>query len=159
MTVATMDAGGDFRIGSVVNRAWGILSANFLFFFAVTFIVALPNLLFLMGQTQPPAFRWGLVIAVFAGLILNTIGQAIILFGAFQQLRGQSVQTGEALQRALARFLPLIGLAILYSLGIAIGFVLLVVPGFILLVRWAVVVPACIVPQARRDRSVPGVCR
>ena len=45
----------------------------------------------------------------------------------------------------MARFLPLVGLGILYGLGVGIGFVLLIVPGLILLARWAVVIPACLV--------------
>jgi Membrane domain of glycerophosphoryl diester phosphodiesterase len=157
MTAAVLDTGGNFRVGSVMSRAWEICSANFGFFFAITFVVALPNLVFLMGQNQPGNLGWIFAVTIFGGLILNTIGQAVLLFGAFQQLRGRPVQPAEALQRALARFLPLIGLGFLYGFGIGLGMVLLLVPGLFLLVRWSVVVPACVVedlsPTASMRRS------
>jgi hypothetical protein len=162
MTVASQTAGTDFRIGDVAGRAFSISLANFPFFFAITFVVALPNLLFLLNQSQPgnvaaAGIGWRLAVSLIAVMILSQIGQAIIVFGAFQQLRGLPLRPGEALQRALARFFPLIGLAILYSLGIALGTMLLIVPGVILLVMWAVVVPVCVLeglgPVASMGRS------
>jgi hypothetical protein len=97
------------------------------------------------------------VFVLFAGLFLNTIGQAVMLYGAFQKLRGQPVQMGEAFQRALSRFFPLIGLGILSALGIGLGAMLLLVPGIILMVMWSVVVAACVVeglgPTASMARS------
>ena len=135
------------RVGTVFNRAWEILAPNFALFFGVTFVVALPNLLLLLNPPGSPNLGWSAFIAIFGGLILNTIGQAVILFGAFQYLRGQPVQLGEAFQRGLARFLPILGLALLYGLGIMLGAMLLVVPGLILLVMWAVAVPSCVVEE------------
>jgi len=163
MTAATMRQEGEFRIGNVINRAWGVLFANFLFFFCIAFVVALPNLLLLGPQVMQPgrpaamAVGWTFGIAIVLGLVLHTLGQAVILFGAFQHLCGQPVQPGEAIQRALSRFFPLVGLAILYTIGITLGFMLLIVPGFMLMVRWAITVPACVVeklgPVASMGRS------
>jgi hypothetical protein len=156
MTAASYDAGRDFRVGNVFSRAWQIFTANFIFFFIVTFIVALPNLVLTAGR-DPSTLGWGLAIAIILGVVLNTVGQAVLLYAAFQYLRGHTVQPGEALQLGLSRFLPLLGLAILYGLGLALGFVLLVVPFFFLIVMWAVVVPACVVeglgPIASMSRS------
>jgi hypothetical protein len=151
MSYASPAVGGEFRIGNVLNRAFQICVGNFPFFFIITLIVALPNLLIQMNKPvpgEPPemgSFFSILAISVLLGIVLNTIGEAVILYGAFQRLRGQPLQPSEAFQRAIARFLPLLGLAILYALAIMVGFVLLVVPGLILLVMWAVVVPACLV--------------
>jgi hypothetical protein len=160
---AAPSAGGDFRIGSVLNRAFEICVANFPFFLIVTLVVALPNLLIQLNKpvadqsTGVGSFFILLAVSVLVGIVLNTVGEAVILLGAFQRLRGQPLDPAAALQRALTRFFPLLGLGFLYAIAIMIGFVLLVVPGVILIVMWAVVVPACLVeglgPIASMSRS------
>src|SRR4030088_3375702 len=126
MTVASMDAGRSFRIGKVLGRAFESLIANFVFFLSITLIVALPNLLFELRpeMVETTLFQQGGYAIVFLlGIVRNTIGQAVILFGAFQRLRGQPLQVGEAVQKVLARIFPLLGLAILSSLAVGLGLV------------------------------------
>jgi len=165
---------GEFRIGHVISSAWKVLTDNFLFSFLVavltpgaSFLIFLiflyPMMLapisdggyfdvsmrFVMRFASPYMFFKLLTTIPFVGyLALSTIGQAIIVAGAFQYLRGQSVRPGEAFRQALTRFLPLLGLAVLYSLGVSLGFLLWIVPGWILLTLWAIAVPACVVERA-----------
>jgi hypothetical protein len=168
MSDASINAGGDFRVGDVLSRAWNIFSGNLAFFLGITSLIYLAIIVavggfvaifFLAGASADVGWLAGIGIflAVILFLSLNTIAEAVLLFGAFQVLRGQSIRVGEALQRAFARFFPLIGLGILWSLGIMIGMVLLIVPGVILLCMWAVAVPACVVeglgPTASMSRS------
>jgi hypothetical protein len=151
-----------------LSRAWRIFAANLAFFLGITLLIYLAIIVvvgacvaifFIAGAS--PDVGWLAAIGIFLGIVLflslNTIGEAVLLFGAFQVLRGQSIRVGEALQRAFARFFPLIGLGILWSVALMIGFLLLIVPGFILLCMWAVVVPACVVeglgPIASMSRS------
>jgi hypothetical protein len=146
MAVAAVNDGGHFRVGSILYRAFPLYGANFVPFFAVTFVAAVPNLLVLLpfaGLGMSPPTK--VLIAIEADLCLNTIGQAVILFGALQYLRGEPVLPGRALQRSLARVFPLLGLAILYSLGVLGGLLLLVVPGIVLAIMWAAALPACAV--------------
>jgi hypothetical protein len=154
MAIASIDAVGDFRVGKVLRRAWEILAANFIFFFIVTVIVALPIAALEidlhspgsgLGRSSP--FGWSFGIVLILGLILHTIGEAVLLFGAFQHLCGHQVRPIEALWRALARLFPLVGLGILSGLAIGLGAILLLVPGLILIVVWAVVVPVCVVER------------
>jgi len=145
MTDITAGRASDFRVGNVLNRAWEIMAPNFLPFFAVTFVVALPNLIFLLRDPRSGGFGWTFAVAIFSGMVLGVIGQAVILFGAFQQLRGEPVRIGEAFQKGLQRFLPIIGLGFLYALGIFFGALLLIIPGIMLMVRWSVALPACVV--------------
>jgi hypothetical protein len=156
MAVASISSGGNFRVGELLSRAWQVLAPNFVFFFFVSIIVALPNVALETGR-GPPALGWSLAIALIVAMILHTFGQAVMLFGAFQYLRGRQVRLAEALRRGLSRFFPLLGLGILYGLGVGFGTVLLLVPGLILLVMWAVVVPVCVVerlgPTASMSRS------
>jgi len=148
MSVASTNVGGDLRVGNVFGRAFEICGANALLFGAVMLVVSLPNVIFTLKMpTLEPSLAGGLlfVFGIVLGLFLSTLGEAVILFGAFQYLLGQPVVWGEVLQRSLARFFPIVGFAILYSIALFFGFVLLVVPGVILLVMWTVALPACVV--------------
>src|SRR3974377_2466013 len=88
MTIAAPGIGGDFRIGTVLNRAWEIFSTHFPFFFIISLILALPNAAFMSDDPESPGYALGMVMAVLVGLVLNVIGEAVILFAAFQRLRG-----------------------------------------------------------------------
>ena len=156
MTDMTIERDAEFRIGNVLTRAWQILGPNFLLFFCVTFVVALPNLIFLLRDPTTPNLTL-IFLSIFLTMVVNALGQAIILFQAFQYLRGRPVRIDAALQRALARFLPVVGAGLLYGLGIMFGLFLLVVPGLFLMTMWAVTVPVCVVeglgPVASLTRS------
>jgi hypothetical protein len=168
MAVASVNAGGDFRVGDVLGRAWRLFTGNILFFVAVPIVSYVIIFIAAMAFTLTFAFLgWasntlvmavvGIVLGVLLFVGLYMIGEAVVLLGAFQRLRGQPLRVAEALQRAFTRFFPLIALSILFGLGIMIGMMLLIVPGFFLLCMWAVVVPVCIVeglgPTASMSRS------
>jgi uncharacterized membrane protein len=157
MSVDSISVGGDFRVGDVLNRTWQVFTRNVGFFLGITFLVYLAIFLplgvlgaslALAGMGSDPS--WGLiaagiVLAVLLFVILNTVGQAVLLFGTFQRLRGQPLRVGEALRRAFARFFPLVGLGVLYTLGVGVAFLLLIIPSFFVFVMWLVAVPACVV--------------
>jgi hypothetical protein len=63
---------------------------------------------------------------------------------AMQDLHGQTVATDAMVKTALAKFLPLLGLAILLGLGVFAGCLLLIVPGVILALAWSVAFPALV---------------
>ena len=164
--------GGDFSVGDVLARSWNIFIGNIVFFLSVTLLIYLVigigigvivGLAFLLGVGG--GVEWLIGIGIFVAAIvvvllfvaLNTVGEAVLLLGAFQRLRGEPLRVNQALQRAFARFFPLLGLGILAGLAVMVGFVLVIVPGVILLVMWAVAVPACIVeglgPIESKSRS------
>ncbi len=156
MAVDSIPSHGVFRVGDVISRAWRLFTGNILFFAAVPFlsyvivfvaVMAFILVLALVGMASKmtAVAVVGVIVGSLLFIGLYMIGEAVVLLGAFQRLRGQPLRVGEALHRGFARFFPLIGLSILWGLGIMIGFVLLIVPGVILLCIWAVVVPACIV--------------
>jgi uncharacterized membrane protein len=142
-------APGEFRVGQVLNRSFTLLSRNFLLFFVVTAVAALPNVLISQSSgrnVSGATAAWagvGLVVTV----ILQMLSQAVVLYGAFQDMRGRPIDLGEALRVALSRLLPIIGVAICVSVGVFLGSLLLVVPGLILLTMWYVATPVCVVEQ------------
>jgi hypothetical protein len=162
MTDTARFAESDFRVGRVLNRTTAVLSRNFLTFFVVTAVAHLPAML-LFGQSSntaadtPFEIMRGLFL-VLGGLVLlivlSTLSQAIVLYGAFQNMRGRPVNLNESLQVGLRRFFPIVGLAILVSLAAGFAAIFLLVPGLILITMWFVATPVCVVEQLGPIRSM-----
>jgi hypothetical protein len=145
-------AENDFRIGRVFNRTISVLSRNFLMFFVVSAVANVPGALVVQSGTAPATATAGrvggmILLGSFLTMVLSTLSQAIVLYGAFQDMRGRPVSLNDSLKVGLRRFFPIVGLAILVALGIGFGLVLLIVPGLILLAMWYVSTPACVVEQ------------
>jgi uncharacterized membrane protein len=155
MTDTTAPTGREFRIGPIFTRSWSIYAANFVAFTLVAIVIALPHQLGGDAETVGGAVRS--FVAAIVGVILEFVGQAVILYGAFQAMRGRPVIIGDAVRRGFSRFLSIVGVSILVSLGVFVGLILFIIPGIILALRWSVALPACVVenlgPIAAMRRS------
>jgi hypothetical protein len=142
-------APGEFRVGQVLNRSFTLLSRNFLLFFVVTAVAALPNVLISQstGRNVSGATAAWVGLGAILTVVLQMLSQAVVLYGAFQDMRGRPIDLGEALRVALSRLLPIIGVAICVSIGVFVGSLLLIVPGLILMTMWYVATPVCVVEQ------------
>ena len=83
------------------------------------------------------------VIAVI-GLILAVVVYTGSIYGYLAVERGQPVPVGECFSDGLSRFLPGLGLLILWFLGVGLGWVLLMVPGLMLMTMWSAALPALV---------------
>jgi len=145
----------EFRVGRVLNRTSSVLSRNFLIFFVVTAVAHLPALLFFKSTTMSAnasgseiAVAFGMMIGgLLLMIVLSTLSQAIVLYGAFQNMRGREVSLSESLQVGLRRFFPIIGLAFLVTLLGMLAAIALIFPAFILFTMWFVATPVCVVEQ------------
>jgi hypothetical protein len=150
-TAATGDALShrEFRIGQVLSRAFNVFFKHIMTFTLIATGVVLPFVLLgALGSSAPPDQRGVMTLMAFVlYLFLAPLATAVILYGAFQHMRGHPVHLGESVSRGLARFLPLIGLMILQTLGVLLGSILLIIPGLILMVMWYVAVPVCVVER------------
>jgi hypothetical protein len=149
---ATSVRPGDFRLGSVISRSASMLRRRFLSFFVVGLIASWPILLQASmltaeaaDQRAPSYLLWLLFILVLL-MVFTTIGQAIVVHAAFQDMRRGPVRLVESLNVALQRFWPLMGLA-LAGLLTMVGLALMIVPGLLFSTLWFVSLPACIVEQ------------
>ncbi len=144
----------DFRLGSVLSRSGAMLSRHFLTFFIVALIAYSPMLL--MGSTHATEpiqasealsqALWALVGFVLL-MVLGTLGYAILLHGALQDLRRRPVRLADSLHMAVRRFFPLIGLAFVAGFLVVLGLILLIIPGLILYTMWFFAVPVCVVER------------
>jgi hypothetical protein len=177
-------AGGHFRIGHVLSRTAAIFASNFLAYSMVTAVAALPPLLVgALVAASPVAVANPLQNAgaeaatVFLTVALEILGQAIVLYGAFQNMRGKPVRLSDCITVGLRRFFPLIRLALCLGLALLAYFLFLglavvglqirqqpalvtlavmlwLIPLSVLYVIWFAATPACVVEQLGAFRSL-----
>lgn len=147
---------GDFRIGQVLSKAFSVFFKNIVTFSLISGIVGIPIVLFnLFAEQAPPDQKLIYSLLAFVTyLFFGPLSAAIILHGAFQQMRGLPVRLGESISSGLARLLPLLGLMILQTIGIMLGTLLFIIPGLILMVMWYVAIPVCVVERQGPVKSL-----
>jgi hypothetical protein len=149
-----------FSIGRVIGDSFGVYARNFVSFTALALIIGIIDLLFVVlyvapammvldqdpEMIDPTQINWGAIaLGGVVTMIVGTLTQATIIYGTFQDLRGQRASIGDCIARGLSSIVPVIVGSILLSLGVGIGFILVIVPGLILLVMWWVYIPAIVV--------------
>jgi uncharacterized membrane protein len=139
----------EFRVGSAMSKTIKVLSRNALTFGIVTGVANLPTVLLM--RVYRVMNSYDLVIRI-GGLALSDVllvapSQAILLYAAFDDLRGRSIDLVASFGHAWRRFLPVIGAAFFMTLLGGLASLLLVVPGLILLTMWYVAIPVCVVEQ------------
>lgn len=87
-------------------------------------------------------------LAMVAAMVLSTVGTGGAIWGYAQAMRGRTASIDQCLSQGIARFLPVLGLTILWWLGVALGFAVFLVPGVILIVIWTAALPALVVERA-----------
>ena len=149
-----------FSVGRVLSRAFEVLSRNLGKFIVITVIAWSPYLvLLLVLQSFPSAPRTGVGAGGFAALsagailtfilqaVLRVISQAVILYGTFQDMRGQSFDIADSFEKGLSRFFPILGLIICAGIATGFAFLFFIIPGLILATMWYVALPICVVEQ------------
>jgi len=153
----------DFRVGRILNRTTSVLSRHLPMFFLVSAVAQLPPLLILKAAAMPEGMTSGhslgrvlamIGIGIVLTLVLSVLSQAILLYGAFQDMRGRQVSLVESLEVGLRRFLPIVGLAIAMTVLVMLAAILLVVPAMILFTMWFVAAPVCVVEQLGPSNSM-----
>jgi hypothetical protein len=150
-------AQGEFQVGQVLNRTFSVLSRNLLPFCVVTAIAYLPNFLFEGGQAtdMTPGERGTvLFVGIVVAIVLAALSEAIVLFGAFEDMRGRPVNLMESLKVGLGRFFPVIGVALLVALLTGLAAILLVIPAFFVVTILFVAMPVCIVERLGPVKSL-----
>jgi MFS family permease len=143
----------EFRIGGVIGTTFKVYFKNIVPFTGIAAVILLPVAVILalavanQDPRDPTGALAGIGVAMLLGMLLTPISTAIILYSAFQDMRGKGATLGEAISWALGRFVPLFLLGIVYTLGIIAGMIALIIPGYILIVMWAVAIPACVVEK------------
>jgi hypothetical protein len=143
----------EFRIGYVLRRAWGVFSRHFLTFLLLVGTAELLPRAPRFFVTIPPM---GVLDFVLDALLLCTssFAHAIVIFAAFQDLRGRPVSASESLHYGIVRGLPALAASMMSFLLMFAGLFLCVAPGLIALAAWEVVVAACVVERLGPFKSM-----
>ena len=146
----------EFRLGQVLSKSFEVFFKHLVVFTLVAALIWLPaGLAGFYIESAPPELRGFAPFVILAfTFFLQPLSTAIILYGAFQHMRGRSFNLGEAIAGGLARFFPLLGVMLLGTLAIMLGLILLLIPGLILMVMWYVAVPVCVVEKAGPVQSL-----
>jgi len=145
-------------MGDVLVRSWQVLTRHLLTFLLLCSLAELPSLFVsLVFHPKANEFSWTQALDSILRLIFSSLAQAMVVYAAFQDLRGRKVNASESLSRGLSQLLSVIGLSILVGLAVAIGTMLLIIPGMIALTAFSVALPACVVerdgPSSSMTRS------
>lgn len=141
----------ELLVGAVISRSFSILFKNFVPFMLLTAIVHVPLIAVLVffGSGAGSVGEEGALGVGFAtGLgtfLLNTIASAAVIYGVFQQLRGQHVSMGACITVGLGRLLTVLGVGILTIICIGLGYMALIIPGIIITFMLHVAVPVAVV--------------
>jgi hypothetical protein len=153
-------SGGTFSVGGVIKRSFSTYFANFVPFTILALILYLPTLLLTTARvdvTADEGFRVGVgtgadtpteLAILLLSMVLTYVLVGALVFGTVTYLNGSKAGMGEIAGRGFARIVPVVVIAILFTIGLTVGFALVIIPGVFLLVAWAVVIPAAVVERS-----------
>jgi hypothetical protein len=143
-------AEGDFRAGHVISRTVSVLSRNLLPFSLVSAVANVPDLLISAfgndSVATSAAAVWAFLGAILT-IVLNALSEAIVVYGAFEDMRGRRVDLMESTRIGLRRFFPVLGVALGVAILTGLASLLFIIPGIIVFTRWFVAMPACVVEK------------
>lgn len=131
MTYPQSVSRGDFDVAALLRSAFDLLHRAPGPFLALAAIPLIPRLMEVLTVHGPPTGGAAVFsgIASIAAFVLAVLIQGAMLHMAYGVIRGRTVSLDEAFSKGLARFWPLLGVALLSTLLIVVGLILLVVPG------------------------------
>jgi hypothetical protein len=143
----------EFQIGDVLLRSWKIYSRHLLTFLVLASITEIP--LLVLRLEYPDHAELG---RSFARLVLEmmflSFAEALVVYAAFQELRGRPVHAANSILQVASRLLPVSVAAILAAFMVVLGLLFCLIPGLIAMAVLAVVVPACVVERTGPIRSM-----
>lgn len=153
-TIAKASYGRGMSAGRAIDLAFSTIRYNPSVTLGLALVIgAIPGLLVSYASSQiptemmsemGPSFWAVLASSIISSMVISALTQAFLTRATVAQSEGRKAGFGECIQAGLTVFLPLIALAILYSLAVAVGLVLLIIPGFMVMVAWSVAAPALI---------------
>ena len=146
-----------FNVGRVFAKSFEIFGRNFITFTLLSFLFTLPTLavefwlnpamtgdIAQAGEGGASGYE---LLSNLVSLICSGLVSGALVYGTFQDLRGQKASFGECLSRALSVVAWVALGAIIYGLITGLGLILLVIPGLMIMVIYWVYAPAIVVEK------------
>jgi hypothetical protein len=161
-----LPAGGvPFRVGDVLSKTFSVFGRRLVSFVLLAFVPLIPLLAVsfsapgasqLLGLTAQRVVAWGGLSGALT-FVLGLVAQAMIFYGAFQEMAGRPFSVAQSFSVGLARLLPVSCVVVLSALFTGVAFLLLFVPGIIVYCMLYVAIPVCVIEKpgifASLDRS------
>jgi hypothetical protein len=145
-----------FSIGRVLGQGLGIYARNFISFSLLALLIGLIDVLatifyFIPNQAGARGeFRvvgFDAVALILVTLLTYSLTQATIIYGTFQDLRGDKAQIVSCVAHGLTSMFPVIIGSIILSIAVGLASLLVLIPGLILMTMWWVYIPAIVVER------------
>lgn len=150
--MASQSGSVQFSIGSVIGSSIGVYARNFVSFSILALLIGVIDLIVTFVWPQDEAAiaagqisYTGLIIGVLALFLVYGLTQAAIIYGTFQDLRGQKASVGDCIARGLSTMIPVIVGSLLLSIAVGIASLFFLIPGIILALMWWVYIPVVVV--------------
>jgi hypothetical protein len=134
MTYAPARADGfletDFRLGKVISKSIEVFLNNIGAFTLIAGLMLVPTVpTYMMDEQTDPALTEAIILLISAVIVfaLWPLISAVILYAAFQHMRGRPVSLADAIAHVLPRSLALLGIMFFGILGMMIAVVVPVV--------------------------------
>lgn len=142
----------DFSVGRVLGTSFEVWFRNFVPFTLLSVLVHLPLIvLWWLVLDDLPSNQDDIgamfLLAGGLGMLLNGLLVATVTYGVVMQLRGTRAPLLSCIGVGLTRFLPALGVTILFYLAFVVGLILLIIPGIIIACIWFVAVPASVIEK------------
>jgi hypothetical protein len=136
----------EFHIGRTLRRTFDVFTRNALAYCLACAVVQLPRLYFDFALTQRALqilpFTY---VYLFYSSIAGALCTALIVFAAFQDLRGRPVDMPESISRGLRRLVPVLLTSLCVGIGVFLGLIVFTIPGIIFLLMTYCALPVCVV--------------
>lgn len=158
MSEASFGAAPDFRIGSVLGRAWSTFVSNVFSLVIATLLVgaaALPLAILEQTPDEDMTFTqaWSSLAALALYFVVSLFVWGTIFGGTVDHLATGRVAIRDAASRSIMRVLPFALLSIVFSIVGSAAFLLLVIPGVIFACVYPLAPVVCIVEGCGVFRS------
>lgn len=144
----------EFTIGRVLSTGFKVWLKNIIPFLLITTVIYSPLVIWGVTAVQGELtfakleriiqFSRFSAAAVF---VLNSFAGAAITFGVVKELQGERASIGACFTTGLARFFPVLGVALLTGIAVLGGMILLIVPGVILFCMLFVATSASVIEK------------
>lgn len=139
----------------MLGDSFGVYARNFIAFTALALLIGLMELLYTIysGANQidesgeVKLIGYHAVVMGFITLLSRSLTEATLIYGTFQDLRGQKAGVGACVAQGLTSIISVIFGSIISSIGIGVASLLFLVPGLIVMTIWWVYVPAIVVER------------
>lgn len=159
-------ASARFSVGRVIGDSIGVYARNFVALSLLALLIGLVELLVTIfylvpnqdegsgelrvrigGPGEFTVYGFDALVLIFIMLLTYSLTQAAIIYGTFQDLRGDKAGIGACIARGLLSMFPVILGSIIFTIAIGLASILLLIPGLILMTMWWVYIPAIVVER------------